>query len=185
MKVNLIGTVRYTDAFMEAIKFAVSSPWRPESPLLIEEVRVMKNKKNLVAILLFVVLIGVAFLIAMALRANRIEPREILAGRYYDFTPEFEFTFQLGDKKYVACDVQTLDDEEYYHFADYPVSYPVYVYFDDTSMTAVISGELSEKRQGYYVFRDENDRMLLIPEEERRGLFEQKRPLAFYLLEID
>ena len=143
----------------------------------------LKNKTNLAAVLFFITLIAAAFLLAMSLRVKRIEPREILAGQYYDYSSQFEYTFQLGEKKYAACDVHTLDEDEYDHFEDYPVSYPVDVRFDDASMTAVISGVLSEKGTGYYVFRDEYDRILLIPAREKRGLFEYKRPLAFYLLE--
>lgn len=115
--------------------------------------------------------------------SKKTEPSVLLAEQYYDYEISSDYTFQLDDIKLIAKNVHTLTEEEYYHFAECPVSFPMYLQFDETSMTALISSETSEEDLRYYLFRDENNSMLLIPENNRKGLFEQRRPLAFYLQE--
>ena len=111
-------------------------------------------------------------------------PKVLLEGDYYDYEVSSDYTFHWENLKLTVCDVHTLTDADYHHFEDCAVTYPVFVRYDDASMTATITTEDAESEDGqlrYYLFQDQDDRILLIPEQAAQKLFESKRPLAFYL----
>ena len=113
------------------------------------------------------------------------EPRELLAARYYDYSSLSEYVFLLGDTKLNAADVHALSADEYYRFADGPTSFPMYLRWDEDAGTVTIDGESDGSGMTYFLFQSEDGRALVIPKEQRRVLFEQKRPLAFYLVPQD
>ena len=143
-------------------------------------------ERNLKQVSLFQIVIVIAFALScffMSSCSDDMSPKELLDGKYYDYESSSDYTFQWNDLKLTVCNVHALTDEEYHHFENCEVTYPVFVHYDDASMTAVITadGGEDEDQLQYYLFQDQEDRFLLIPEQAKQKLFESKRPLAFYL----
>ena len=136
---------------------------------------------------LFQAVIVLAFALScfvIASCSKETSPKALLDGNYYDYEASSDYTFQWKDLKLTVRDVHALTDADYHHFEDCAVTYPVFVRYDDDSMTAIITTDDAETKDGqlrYYLFQDQDDRILLIPEQAEQKLFESKRPLAFYL----
>ena len=112
---------------------------------------------------------------------NGSKAEKILYDDYYDWSYPSAYSFVIEGAAWTAGDIRDLPEEAY---SDLKTQDPqiIRLLWDTETKTVTECQTKDGDAMRYYLFHTNRNAMVLIPAERRFRLFEESRPLAFYLV---
>ena len=140
----------------------------------------MNIKKDLSRSLLFLIALFLLFCLFTSCHRTYSTARELLHENYYDWSYPSNYSFFVNEKHWKVADIHTLSEDEMSVIMEKKIS-TIRIQWNSTEMLAHEINAQDKSVMEYYIVEFSEEGILLIPMKNNRTIFEEQRPLAFYL----